>query len=104
MKEWRGASSCSSQLGISCLGEPHSSFTPFEPQRNVNAIKFIKRVRARAYIVGFPSSLRAGAVPRNNAADKGQIEGVHAGRQRIDALGCLAIESSGTQASALTPA
>jgi hypothetical protein len=57
-----------------------------------------------SYGVAFPSALVASAVPRNNAAVRGLIEGAHAAGQRVDALHQKALESNGTQAPAVAPA
>jgi hypothetical protein len=57
-----------------------------------------------SYGVVFPSVLLARAVPRDNAAVRGLIEGAHAAQRRVEALPYPAIASSSDTTAALSPA
>ncbi len=49
-----------------------------------------------SYGVVFPSLLIARAVPRNNAAVRGLIDGAHAAKDKVDELRSPAVEGAGT--------
>lgn len=56
-----------------------------------------------SYGVAFPSALVARAVPRDNAAVRGIIEGAHAALQRVDALYRPALDPGDSPAVAVSP-
>jgi hypothetical protein len=57
-----------------------------------------------SYGVVFPTTLLAQAVPRNNAAVRGLIEGAQAARQKVDEIVGSSLESPTEAAPLLAPA